>query len=77
MYTDETNDLCVGEWRNGLSKPIADFVAEAEKREKQGFRQLYMEATVVALAHLLDGYDELVADLLMAKPRKVEATQAE
>lgn len=64
MYTDETNDLVVGAWRNGLEASVREYVQEAESRASKGFRQLYMEYAVIKLCQLLDGYDSVASELL-------------
>jgi len=64
MFSDETNVLMVGAWRNGLGEATATYVQEVEKRRAQGHRQLPYESTVAELVDLLDSYDQfaVIAD---------------
>ena len=59
-----SNDLIAGAWRNGVDQTTLVFVNEEMERRCAGFRLLPLSSTVVDLADLLDGYDDLVADLL-------------
>lgn len=66
-----SNDLIAGAWRNGVDQTTLVFVNEEMERRRAGFRLLPLSSTVVDLADLLDGYDDLVEDLLLDKARNV------
>ena len=61
------NDVVAGAWRNGLDVKLRSEVEQVEARRDKGFLLLPYESTVARLAELLDAYDVLVEELLLAE----------
>lgn len=70
------SDLIAGSWRNGVDESTLGFVNEEMERRRAGFRLLPLSSTVVALADLLDSYDDLVEYVLLSEGKTTKKAEA-
>lgn len=70
-------ETVVGAWREGLDEVQRRHLKGIEEHREKGFRLMPDVEMVAVLADMLDGYDELVSELLSADAQEDEEIVSE
>ena len=73
---EEVNCLVVGDWRQGLGKHSADWLAAQEKQREQGFLQHGDVVEALKMVDLLDSYEFYVVQVGVEEDEEPEEEES-